>query len=392
MRKAPEPDRGPGAAERPWAESYGGDDSPADLSTEEAIAASRIEGRLKQLGIRCPFISRLSIAARSHAALLSPEQETAVLDPAPLLALTRREGSVDYLMAPASVAFSPASQKEVEAASDILAEHAAGIVHVPPPHRCGIGFARNGERGVLTFLKVFHPLSLDPFPSRPDAGSAFVFSGRVDAEVEKTEVLLGKPDGTTARLSTPSAKGRFSMTVSLDRGPGIYELEVITYLKREPVIAVIAPLYVSVPAPKGEVERATPETETGPMDPERAAAVLFGLINDSRADIGLAPLKRNRSLDSLAQGHSADMAANGFVGHISPTNGDLEARLLRQGLRPSLALENVARGRQISRIHGNLMTSPAHRANILDPGVREIGIGLVSAEGDVFVTEVFVAW
>ncbi len=53
----------------------------------------------------------------------------------------------------------------------------------------------------------------------------------------------------------------------------------------------------------------------------------------------------------------------------------------------------MARGPTVFAAHGAVEESPAHRANLLDPGVRQLGIGIArgrlpSGEVEVFLTEI----
>jgi uncharacterized protein YkwD len=38
------------------------------------------------------------------------------------------------------------------------------------------------------------------------------------------------------------------------------------------------------------------------------------------------------------------------------------------------------------------MESPSHRANILDPSLTHVGIGLARSAGELVVTQIFVSW
>ncbi len=43
----------------------------------------------------------------------------------------------------------------------------------------------------------------------------------------------------------------------------------------------------------------------------------------------------------------------------------------------------------VERLHSNLMNSPGHRANILNPDVTDVAMGVVRTESGVWVTQVF---
>jgi len=114
-------------------------------------------------------------------------------------------------------------------------------------------------------------------------------------------------------------------------------------------------------------------------EPQVRAATLC-LINARRAHGGLQPLGSNPMLQRAAELHSLDMAARRFFEHGNPDGVQPDARIVRQGYPPILVGENLAWGETDksppAQIVALWMKSPGHRANILEPGYREIGIGL----------------
>jgi uncharacterized protein YkwD len=69
------------------------------------------------------------------------------------------------------------------------------------------------------------------------------------------------------------------------------------------------------------------------------------------------------------------------------------------GTTPRIVAENVYRAwgsrsflddADIQSAHNSLMNSPGHRANILQPGVTRIGIGIATdATGNIWITQMF---
>jgi uncharacterized protein YkwD len=121
---------------------------------------------------------------------------------------------------------------------------------------------------------------------------------------------------------------------------------------------------------------------------------MFELINRERVKAGLEALVFDPELSEAARGHSEDMRKEGFVGHVSPTSGSAEERLLRAGIVTDLAAENIARGDDPDEIHEGLMDSPGHRSAILLPKTTHVGIGISSVRKedsvDYIVTELFI--
>ncbi len=110
---------------------------------------------------------------------------------------------------------------------------------------------------------------------------------------------------------------------------------------------------------------------------------LVALVNSERARAGLAPLAVSPRLTVLARRQAEHMAARGRLSHST----DL-ARQIRDWR--SLA-ENVGLGGSADHVHGLLMGSRPHRANILGAGSRRVGIGVTTDRlGRLWVAEVFV--
>ncbi|HVX32497.1 MAG TPA: CAP domain-containing protein [Solirubrobacterales bacterium] len=108
------------------------------------------------------------------------------------------------------------------------------------------------------------------------------------------------------------------------------------------------------------------------------------LINRVRAHYGLRRLVFNRSLRDAATGHSDSMVAHHYFGHEGP-GGSMDSRISRTGYlhraRAFAVGENIGGGP--GRRYGSpkavfeeWMHSPPHRANILDPSYRDVGVGV----------------
>ena len=86
-------------------------------------------------------------------------------------------------------------------------------------------------------------------------------------------------------------------------------------------------------------------------------------------------------LVAVARNHSAAMASAARLYHNT---------LLGQQVQGwQLVAENVGMGSSVDQVHQALMSSPQHRADILDARFDGIGIGVVQSGGSMWVTEVF---
>jgi uncharacterized protein YkwD len=122
---------------------------------------------------------------------------------------------------------------------------------------------------------------------------------------------------------------------------------------------------------------------------------LLGLINRDREDVRLAPLELSAHLSSVADAHSIDMAEHSYFAHVTPTGLTPSDRMLRAHIRFHRDGENLGYARGYSPAEGLqiiemiMMQSPHHRANLLNPGYRSIGIGVSMTGRAMYVTEDF---
>lgn len=125
--------------------------------------------------------------------------------------------------------------------------------------------------------------------------------------------------------------------------------------------------------------------DTGRMLRTEAAdeRLLFDLINGARAREGLPSLVWHDGAANAARGHSKEMYLHNYFSHVSEVTGKtLAQRLDAEKVDFVLAAENIARG-QIDAVeaHHDLMNSPEHRKNILNPELSSLGAGVC---GDCF--------
>lgn len=104
-------------------------------------------------------------------------------------------------------------------------------------------------------------------------------------------------------------------------------------------------------------------------------------LNQERTAAGLAPLAQVADLQAIARQHSQTMASQNKLYH----NPSLSTQVTSW----SRLAENVGYGGGAETVHLALMASPGHKANILDRGVSQMGIGVVWSGNRLWVTQVF---
>ena len=101
------------------------------------------------------------------------------------------------------------------------------------------------------------------------------------------------------------------------------------------------------------------------------------IVNRIRSHHGLRRLKASRRLARAASRHTGDMLARDFLSHAS-SDGTGMAQRLRRYTRANWIGENIAAvsGRATARRAVRMwMQSPPHRAVLLSPSGRRIGVG-----------------
>lgn len=118
-------------------------------------------------------------------------------------------------------------------------------------------------------------------------------------------------------------------------------------------------------------------------------AAMVAWINQARAERGVAPLVEDPRLDAVSEAHSVDMASHGFFSHVSPTAGAPDQRAHRAGVPFVAWAENIALNQSPRAAMDSLLQSPGHYQNIVNGGLRAVGIGIVRGPQGVYVTQSF---
>jgi uncharacterized protein YkwD len=122
------------------------------------------------------------------------------------------------------------------------------------------------------------------------------------------------------------------------------------------------------------------------LGPAAANTAVLCLLNARRAAHGLRPLRLDARLARAARTHSSDMVAHRYFAHDSRNGAGFAARISHTGWtrhrRSWMVGENIAWGQGAAAtpaaIVSSWMHSAGHRANILNPRFRAIGIGIAS--------------
>lgn len=123
-------------------------------------------------------------------------------------------------------------------------------------------------------------------------------------------------------------------------------------------------------------------------------AQVIDLTNQQRAKNGLGPVVENSQLDAAAVAKAKNMFEENYWAHYSPSGKSPWDFISRAGYKYIYAGENLARNFYSSEdVVSAWMSSPTHRANILNPKYQEIGIavaeGMLNGTQTVLVVQEF---
>jgi uncharacterized protein YkwD len=103
------------------------------------------------------------------------------------------------------------------------------------------------------------------------------------------------------------------------------------------------------------------------------------ITNEYRMMMGRYAVRLHDPMTKAANDHCNDMSTLGFFSHTSPVEGKRSPydRLVRQGMRPDGASENIAINSSPIGAHKAWLKSPGHHRNILGSAWRIMGPGHV---------------
>jgi uncharacterized protein YkwD len=124
------------------------------------------------------------------------------------------------------------------------------------------------------------------------------------------------------------------------------------------------------------------------------------LTNDARQNHHLMPVSRDTNLVDIARAHSDDMLKRNYFSHTSPDGKTIKDRVVPAYSRTlSRAGENIWSGHGYDYSDSNLMarvivdswmSSPGHRANILNPDYNYVGVGVSTMGQEIRATQNFI--
>lgn len=226
---------------------------------------------------------------------------------------------------------------------------------------------------------------LTSFPQQQSAASHTITISGTSTVALESDPALELPTGMVTLLSLHRHGNAISIDVPLTGGKGRYVLE---------INAAAGFALIKLPIFVGTGFTPPPAPAAFAPDPKNATTAqlrtaTLDAINHLRAQAKLPSLAVDAHLTSAAQGHSDDMAAHNFVGHIGSNGSRPDQRVHAAGVQYTETAEDVGSGDSVQSVIEGLMDSPAHRWAILGT-FRIVGIGIAHAHGDLLMTLDFV--
>lgn len=118
----------------------------------------------------------------------------------------------------------------------------------------------------------------------------------------------------------------------------------------------------------------------------RLARRLLLLVNQARWERGIPPLKAEPLLARAARAHAQSMAQEDYFSHRGSDGSSPWTRIEATGYQTWQVLaENIAAGYATpEKVLAAWLESPRHRSNLLNPELREAGIGYAFQPGDTY--------
>ena len=258
-------------------------------------------------------------------------------------------------------------------------------------NRFGVSEAPRDQGPVTVVVLSSVGLEIAPVARRVAPGAAIRVKGVLKQGFRGAHLAVMLPDGSTQTLE--EGRGRDVDSSLVAQQTGVHRVEVLARGAFGVSVVANFPVYVGV-APPVSIEVSPRMEGEGALTVPEVRRVLLGLLNDSRKAAGVEAVEEDLDLTRIADSHSKDMADQGFIGHQSPTTGDAMARVKKAGFQYPLVAENVGWGTNAQEVHRALLDSPGHRANLLNPKLTHVGVGVVVAErggrSQIFATQLFV--
>ena len=176
---------------------------------------------------------------------------------------------------------------------------------------------------------------------------------------------------TNGKQPTTSSKKLSGSSVTVSPGTTVRAIAVKKGWKNSSIAKKIAPKKASGASDNSGTTEAS---ETLSFEEE-----ILRLVNIERKSRGLSELTSDDKLDKAAAKRAKELTS--LYSHDRPDGSDCFTILDEFGISYFMAAENIAAGYATPKaVVEGWMNSPGHRANILTPGLKKLGVGYAKAD------------
>lgn len=264
-------------------------------------------------------------------------------------------------------------------------------------YNCGIGIANfQEEKKIATIICSKRVIETFDIPKIVSTGSYISLNFSVRQGYKEPLLCYSPPSGgVTKKRPAVNEKGEYFDSYQLDGGVGKYLIQIIVKGQSgaEPVFLI--PVYsgVDIDDIKKELQiYINLKDNTKNVSVEEARGMVLKAINYERKKIHLNPVRLNPVLSQIAYEKSKMMAEKQLFGH-EVGNIKTDELLKKHKIKFGKMAENIGLNSSPRMAHFLFMSSPVHRANILESAYSEVGLGIYKAgdeEPQWFITEIFI--
>jgi len=246
---------------------------------------------------------------------------------------------------------------------------------------------REGRLSKPTFRAVLvlgdEPVVLDPLPRRLALGQQAMLTGQLQGDLESPNVTISDTKGQTS--SPPQAPGRsFKAELRCGDKPGTIRVEISAERAGSGRVVANFPVACGTDLPTTVPVAATP----WPSEVAAQEKKVLEIINAERTAAGLPALAWDPAVAGVARKLSEGLSDES---RRAAAGGLVVEQLQKAGVGTALLVVNPAQGVTVDDAQERLLTSPGHRANLMNPEVNQAGVGITTLTGKTGATTTYLA-
>jgi len=268
---------------------------------------------------------------------------------------------------------------------DPLAQFAGASAH---PHY-GIATTRLAKGSTRVALVMLDPtVELGPLPRHLPAGGQATVQGHLAAPLENAKLLTSDSKGHLETAAVP-ASGDFKADLHCGDKPGRIQVELRGEEKGAGKVVLSFPVFCGAMPP---ATLALSQPGSWPDDPAQQAKKILEMINAERTAAGLSELAWDNAVAGVAQTAAESLREDGKKGGGVPM--DPVPLLQKADAMSPVVVENPGLALTSEEAQFQFMASPMLRANLMNPEVTQVGVGVAPSKtpegvATAYVVELF---